>query len=106
MSLQVYNTLSGKKDPFAPLKEGQVGMYVCGVTVYDSCHIGHARSLLTFDVIYRYLMFLGYRVAFVRNFTDLDDKIIQRAKEEGTTSEAIATRYIREFSQDSAALGL
>jgi len=81
-------------------------MYVCGVTVYDSCHIGHARSLLTFDVIYRYLCFLGYQVAFVRNFTDLDDKIIQRAKEQGTTSEAIATRYIREFSQDSAALGL
>ena len=81
-------------------------MYVCGVTVYDSCHVGHARSLLTFDVIYRYLCFLGYQVAFVRNFTDLDDKIIQRAKEKGTTSEAIATRYIREFSQDSAALGL
>ena len=81
-------------------------MYVCGVTVYDSCHVGHARSLLTFDVIYRYLCFLGYQVAFVRNFTDLDDKIIQRAKEQGTTSEAIATRYIREFSQDSAALGL
>jgi len=81
-------------------------MYVCGVTVYDSCHIGHARSLLTFDVIYRYLCFLGYQVAFVRNFTDLDDKIIQRAKEQGTTSEAIATRYIREFSQDSTALGL
>jgi len=81
-------------------------MYVCGVTVYDSCHVGHARSLLTFDVIYRYLCFLGYQVAFVRNFTDLDDKIIQRAKEQGTTSEAIATRYIREFCQDSAALGL
>ena len=81
-------------------------MYVCGVTVYNSCHVGHARSLLTFDVIYRYLCFLGYQVAFVRNFTDLDDKIIQRAKEQGTTSEAIATRYIREFSQDSAALGL
>ncbi len=106
MSLQVYNTLSGKKEPFAPLKEGQVGMYVCGVTVYDSCHIGHARSLLTFDVIYRYLMFLGYRVAFVRNFTDLDDKIIQRAKEEGTTSDVIAERYIREFYQDAASLGL
>lgn len=81
-------------------------MYVCGVTVYDSCHVGHARSLLTFDVIYRYLCFLGYQVAFVRNFTDLDDKIIQRAKEQGTTSEAIATRYIREFFQDSVALGL
>ena len=82
MSLQIYNTLSGKKETFAPLKEGEVRMYVCGVTVYDSCHIGHARSLLTFDVIYRYLKFLGYNVIFVRNFTDLDDKIIQRAFDE------------------------
>ena len=81
-------------------------MYVCGVTVYDSCHIGHARSLLTFDVICRYLMFLGYQVTFVRNFTDLDDKIIQRAKEEGATSDTIAERYIREFYQDTASLGL
>ena len=106
MGLQIHNTLSGRKEPFIPIKAGEVRMYVCGVTVYDSCHVGHARSLLTFDVIYRYLCFLGYQVAFVRNFTDLDDKIIQRAKEQGTTSEAIATRYIREFSQDSAALGL
>ena len=106
MGLQIHNTLSGRKEPFVPIKAGEVRMYVCGVTVYDSCHVGHARSLLTFDVIYRYLCFLGYQVAFVRNFTDLDDKIIQRAKEQGTTSEAIATRYIREFSQDSAALGL
>ncbi|MEK7377510.1 MAG: cysteine--tRNA ligase [Candidatus Binatota bacterium] len=106
MTLQIHNTLSGRKEPFIPIKAGEVRMYVCGVTVYDSCHVGHARSLLTFDVIYRYLCFLGYQVAFVRNFTDLDDKIIQRAKEQGTTSEAIATRYIREFSQDSAALGL
>ncbi|MEK6614247.1 MAG: cysteine--tRNA ligase [Candidatus Binatota bacterium] len=106
MTLQIHNTLSGRKEPFVPIKAGEVRMYVCGVTVYDSCHVGHARSLLTFDVIYRYLCFLGYQVAFVRNFTDLDDKIIQRAKEQGTTSEAIATRYIREFSQDSAALGL
>ncbi|MEK6563386.1 MAG: cysteine--tRNA ligase, partial [Candidatus Binatota bacterium] len=106
MTLQIHNTLSGRKEPFIPIKAGEVRMYVCGVTVYDSCHVGHARSLLTFDVIYRYLCFLGYQVAFVRNFTDLDDKIIQRAKEQGTTSEVIATRYIREFFQDSAALGL
>ena len=106
MSLQIYNTLSAKKEAFFPLKAGEVGMYVCGVTVYDSCHVGHARSLLTFDVIYRYLRFAGYEVSFVRNFTDLDDKIIQRAKEEGTTSATIAARYIREFCQDSAALGL
>ena len=106
MSLQIYNTLSGKKETFVPLKEGEVRIYVCGVTVYDSCHIGHARSLLTFDVIYRYLKFLGYKVVFVRNFTDLDDKIIQRAKEERSTSEVIAARYIQEFYRDSAALGL
>jgi cysteinyl-tRNA synthetase len=106
MGLQIYNTLSGKKEPFVPLKEGEVRMYVCGVTVYDSCHVGHARSLLTFDIVYRYLKFLGYRVVFARNFTDIDDKIIQRAKEEGGAAGAIAERYIGEFYRDSAALGL
>ena len=106
MSLRIYNTLSGKKDEFVPLKEGEVRIYVCGVTVYDSCHVGHARSLLTFDVVYRYLSFLGYHVVFVRNFTDLDDKIIDRAREEGTTSDVIAERYIQEFYRDSKALGL
>src|SRR3990172_6369803 len=106
MSLQIYNTLSGAKELFVPLKEGEVRMYVCGVTVYDSCHIGHARSLLTFDVLWRYLKFLGYHVIFVRNFTDLDDKIIQRAKEEKSRPDLIAARYIREFYRDSAGLGL
>ncbi|MCH7571084.1 MAG: cysteine--tRNA ligase, partial [Deltaproteobacteria bacterium] len=72
MSLKIYNTLSGAKEDFVPLKKGEVRMYVCGVTVYDRCHVGHARALLTFDVIYRHLIFLGYRVLFVRNFTDLD----------------------------------
>src|ERR1043165_3996111 len=106
MSLHVFNTLSGKKDTFAPLKEGEARIYVCGVTVYDSSHIGHARSLLTFDVAYRYLVFLGYRVFFVRNFTDVDDKIIQRARDENSTAEAIAGKYIKEFQDDSRALGL
>jgi len=106
MSLQIFNTLTGKKEPFTPLKEGEVRMYVCGVTVYDSSHIGHARSLLTFDVAYRYLVFLGYRVQFVRNFTDVDDKIINRAHEENTTAEAIAGKYIEEFQSESRALGL
>ncbi len=106
MSLQIFNTLSGNKEEFIPLKAGEVRMYVCGVTVYDSCHIGHARALLTFDVVYRYLKFLGYRVTFVRNFTDVDDKIIQRAREQGTTAEVIAKKYIEEFYRDSAALGL
>jgi cysteinyl-tRNA synthetase len=106
MSLQIFNTLTGKKQPFTPRQEGQVSMYVCGVTVYDSSHIGHARSLLTFDAAYRYLAFLGYRVHFVRNFTDVDDKIINRAHEENTTAEAIAARYIDEFRSDGRALGL
>ena len=106
MGLQIYNTLSGKKEPFIPLMEREVRMYVCGVTVYDSSHVGHARSLLTFDVVYRYLIFLGYRVLFVRNFTDVDDKIIQRANQQNTTSEALAQRYIEEYQKDSRALGL
>ena len=106
MTLQIYNTLGGKKEIFVPIREREVRMYVCGITAYDSCHIGHARSLLTFDVIYRYLMFLGYQVTFVRNFTDLDDKIIQRAKKEGTTSDVIAARYIGEFYEDISPLAL
>ncbi len=106
MSLQIYNTLSRKKEKFAPVKEGEVRMYVCGVTVYDLCHVGHARALFTFDVVLRYLKFLGYKTTFVRNFTDLDDKIIQRANAEGTKPEAIAEKYIGEFNRDTQALGL
>ena len=77
--LQVHNTLTGKLEDFVPLHPPKVGMYVCGVTVYDRSHVGHARALVVFDVIYRYLRFLGYDVTFVRNFTDVDDKIIKRA---------------------------
>lgn len=106
MTLKVHNTLSGAKEAFVPLKNDAVRMYVCGVTVYDRCHVGHARSLLVFDVIYRYLKFLGYNVIMVRNFTDVDDKIIDRAKEEGSTPEAVAAKYIQEFYQESAHLGL
>jgi len=106
MSLKIYNTLSRKKEKFVPLKEGEVKMYVCGVTVYDRCHVGHARALFTFDVVIRYLRFLGYKTTFVRNFTDLDDKIIQRARAEGSEPEVIAEKYIQEFNQDSTALGL
>jgi cysteinyl-tRNA synthetase len=106
MSLRIYNTLSGAKEVFVSLKEGEARMYICGITAYDRCHVGHGRALLIFDVVYRYLKFLGYQVFFVRNFTDLDDKIIERAREEGTSAEAIAERYIHEFNQDSAALGL
>jgi cysteinyl-tRNA synthetase len=106
MALKIFNTLSGEKEEFVPLKAGEVRMYVCGVTVYDSAHIGHARSLLTFDVIYRYLNFLGYDVRFVRNFTDVDDKIIKKANEEGVSSETITARYIKEFYRDAEAIGL
>jgi cysteinyl-tRNA synthetase len=106
MTLQIYNTMKRKKEPFAPLKEGKIGMYVCGVTVYDLSHIGHARALVVFDVIYRYLKYCGYEVNFVRNYTDVDDKIIKKANEEGVPFEKIAERYIKEFDRDMEALGL
>jgi cysteinyl-tRNA synthetase len=106
MPLKIFNTLSGEKEDFVPLKAGEVRMYVCGVTVYDSSHVGHARSLLTFDVIYRYFKFLDYQVIFVRNFTDVDDKIIAKANAEKTSCEALTDRYIGEFQRDSERLGL
>src|ERR1043166_1137919 len=106
MALKIFNTLSGQKEEFVPLTPGEVKMYVCGVTVYDSSHVGHARSFLTFDMIYRYLRFAGYNVEFVRNFTDVDDKIIKRANDEKVTCKAITDRYIEEFHSDSEALGL
>ena len=106
MALKILNTLSGEKDEFVPLTPGRVRMYVCGVTVYDSAHLGHCRFLITFDVIYRYLRFLGFDVTYVRNFTDVDDKIIKRANEEQVSWETITQRYIGEFHQDGEALGL
>ena len=106
MALKIFNTLSGEKNEFVPLTPGQVRMYVCGVTVYDSAHLGHCRFLITFDVIYRYLRFLGFDVTYVRNFTDVDDKIIKRAAEEQLSWETITERYIGEFHQDGEALGL
>jgi cysteinyl-tRNA synthetase len=106
MAVRVYNTMTKKKEELIPLHEGRIGMYACGVTVYDLCHIGHARSAVVFDVIYRYLRHKGYEVTYVRNFTDVDDKIINRAREEGVSTEEIAARYIEEFSTDMGALGL
>jgi cysteinyl-tRNA synthetase len=106
MSLKIFNTLSGEKEDFVPLTPGEVRMYVCGVTVYDSSHIGHARSLLTFDTIYRYLKFSGYRVQFVRNFTDVDDKIINKANDQKISCKAVTDRYIDEFHRDADSLGL
>jgi cysteinyl-tRNA synthetase len=106
MALKIFNTLSGEKEDFAPLTPGEVRMYVCGVTVYDSAHLGHCRFLLTFDVIYRYLLFSGLDVTYVRNFTDVDDKIIKRANDENVSCDAITDRYIAEFERDADALGL
>ena len=106
MGLRIYNTLTQGKEDFAPINPPKVGMYVCGVTVYDLCHIGHARSAIVFDIIYRYLKFRGYDVTYVRNFTDVDDKIINRANEMGISSEEVASRYIDEFNTDMGALGL
>ncbi len=102
--LHFYNTLTGKDEQFTPFTPGKVRMYVCGVTVYDRSHIGHARALVTFDVVYRYLKFLGYEVTFIRNFTDVDDKIINRANERGISSQELSEQYIREFTEDMTAL--
>ena len=104
--LKIHNTLSGIKEPFEPLVPGTVRMYVCGVTVYDYCHIGHARSALVFDVIRRYLEHSGYRVEFAKNFTDVDDKIIKRANEQGVTCDAITQKYIQAYYDDMERLGV
>jgi len=106
MSLQIYNTLSDRKQKFEPIKPGEVGMYVCGVTVYDMCHIGHARAYVTADVIYRHLKYRGYDVAYIRNFTDVDDKIIKRANELGVPTQEITEKYIQEFYTDMDDLGV
>jgi len=106
MSLRIYNSQTRQKEKFVPLYPPQVGIYVCGVTVYDSCHIGHARSMIVFDVIVRFLRFKGYAVTYIRNFTDIDDKIIVRSHREGVQPEALAEKYIEEFEGDMEALGV
>ena len=104
--MQIYNTLSGKKEEFIPLQDRKVGMYACGVTVYDLCHMGHARSMVVFDVIYRYLSYKGYEVTYVRNFTDVDDKIIKRSREKGISWKELADTFIDEFYTDMDRLQL
>jgi cysteinyl-tRNA synthetase len=106
MALRIFNTLTRGKEDFVPLIPGEVRMYVCGVTVYDLSHIGHARSALAFDIIRRHLAFKGLRVTFVKNFTDVDDRIIRRANEEGVEATVISERYIAEYRADMAALGI
>ncbi|MBX3349724.1 MAG: cysteine--tRNA ligase [Nitrospira sp.] len=104
--LKIFNTLTGRQEVFAPMEPNKVRMYVCGVTVYDYCHIGHARSALVFDVLRRYLESCGYAVTFVKNFTDVDDKIIKRANEQGVACDAVTTKYIQAYHEDMGKLGI
>jgi cysteinyl-tRNA synthetase len=104
-SLRIYNTLSRDKQVFVPRQTGEVRMYVCGITVYDYCHIGHARMMVVFDIVQRWLRALDYRVTYVRNITDIDDKIIRRAVENGETIDALTTRFIAAMHEDIDALG-
>jgi cysteinyl-tRNA synthetase len=100
MPLALYNTLTKRKQPFTPIHPGRVTLYCCGVTVYDDCHLGHARSYLGWDVLRRYLGWQGYAVHYVQNFTDIDDKILNRASAEGTTMAAVSERYIQRYFED------
>ncbi len=106
MSLRIYNTLSRASEPFSPLEAGHVRMYVCGMTIYDLCHIGHARMMMAFDVVQRWLKSSGYRVTYVRNITDIDDKIIKRAVERGITIRALTDEMIAAMHQDIGKLGI
>ena len=104
--LKIYNTLSRQKEEFKPIHAGEVGMYVCGITVYDLCHIGHGRTFVAFDVVARYLRYLGYSLKYVRNITDVDDKIIKRANENGETINDLTDRMIAEMHKDFATLNI
>ena len=106
MVQKIYNTKTRKKEIFRPVKDGVVGMYVCGITAYDVCHVGHARAAVVFDVVFRHLKALGYDVTYVKNFTDIDDKIIDRANQEGVGIAEIAGRYIALHDEDMAALNV
>ena len=106
MSLRIYNTLSRALEAFSPIEPGHVRMYVCGMTVYDLCHLGHARSMVAFDVVQRWLRASGLRVTYVRNITDIDDKIIRRAVENGETIRQLTDRMIDALHQDADALGI
>ena len=106
MSLRIYNTLSRAVEDFSPLVPGQVRMYVCGMTVYDLCHLGHARAMVAFDVVQRWLKTSGLKVTYVRNVTDIDDKIIRRAVENGETIRALTDRMVVALHQDADALGI
>ena len=104
--LKIYNTLTRKKELFKPRIEGKVGLYVCGMTVYDYCHIGHARVMVVFDTVARYFRYLGYDLTYVRNITDIDDKIIQRANENGEAFGELTERFIHAMHEDERALSV
>lgn len=104
--LKIFNTLTRKKEEFKPIQVGKVGMYVCGITVYDLCHIGHGRTFVVFDVVIRYLRYCGYKVDYVRNITDIDDKIIRRAGENGETNQQLTDRMISEMHHDFDTLNI
>ena len=103
--MKIYNTLSSKKEDFKPQSD-EIKMYVCGVTPYAQCHVGHAMSYIVFDVISRYFEFLGYKVKYVQNFTDVDDKIIARSNQLGITSQELADKFIAEYFEDMDALNI
>lgn len=106
MALKVYNTLTRHLEPFTPLDPGQVRMYCCGITVYDYCHLGHARTCIIWDTVRRYLQWRGYQVRYVQNFTDIDDKILNRARKEGVSMQEISDRYIAAYFEDMDRLGV
>ena len=106
MTIKFYNSLTNQKEDFVPIREGEVGMYVCGMTVYDNCHLGHARAMMAFDILARYLRYQGYKLNFTRNITDIDDKIIDRANENKETIDAITERTIASMHEDFLKLGL
>ena len=106
MTLTLYNTLTRRQEPFETVEAGKVKMYYCGVTVYDYCHLGHARACIVWDVVRRYLQFIGYEVRYIQNFTDIDDKILNRACAEHSSMEAVADRFIKAYFEDMARLGI
>ena len=106
MSIQIYNTLSKRKEEFKPLEPGKVKMYVCGPTVYNLIHIGNARPMIVFDTVRRYMEYKGYEVNYVSNFTDVDDKIIKKANEEGVEPSVISERYIAECKKDMEGMNI
>jgi cysteinyl-tRNA synthetase len=106
MTLRLFNTLTGQAEEFVPIEPGRVRMYVCGMTIYDLCHMGHARMMMAFDVVYRWLQVLGYQVTYVRNITDIEDKIIRRAVERGITIRALTDEMIEAMRRDIGALGI